>query len=113
MTDRELLRYAAKAAGITTETDGDAVFFYNEFNDVWSPLDDDGDALRLAVKLRADISIGQSVKVTLTRLVNGVDDTQGAYFGRAVISGKNDEEAVRRAIVRAAAEIGKEMQAAT
>ena len=47
MTDHELLEMAAKAAGIA---DGDV--FYDMDNDKeWNPLTDDGDALRLAVKL--------------------------------------------------------------
>ena len=64
MTDRELLELAARAAGIAVHhwshadcpdcpdavpvlTDG-----INTEIVVWNPLDDDGDALRLAVKLK-------------------------------------------------------------
>lgn len=43
MTDRELLEAAAKAAG--------PMFVNLLSHDKWNPLADDGDALRLAVKL--------------------------------------------------------------
>jgi hypothetical protein len=59
MTDRELLEFAAKAAGlrldhlsgrvVRREADGQPVY--------WNPLTDDGDALRLAVKRRFHINI--------------------------------------------------------
>ena len=45
MTDRELLEAAAKAAGYVHYHPGDG------FYQTWNPLTDDGDALRLAVKL--------------------------------------------------------------
>lgn len=69
MTDRELLELAAKAAGIRidkSETNGGGVGNYGfsvtgdamldwHNNIRWNPLSDDGDALRLAVKLRLSI----------------------------------------------------------
>lgn len=62
MTDRELLELAAKAAGVVGHFSNDApdapIFFENVNTPgmwgVWNPLTDDGDALRLAVKLRLD-----------------------------------------------------------
>ena len=71
MTDRELLELAAKAAGIDAEwhNDDDADFdaahegmFLKgarspNNSKYWNPLTDDGDALRLAVKLRMQIDI--------------------------------------------------------
>lgn len=64
MTDRELLKSAAKAIGYTAyfnkadacqlSTDGTE----NGYVQFWNPLTDDGDALRLAVKLRLDIDNG-------------------------------------------------------
>ena len=101
MTDREMLELAAKAAGYKvldwygeryTTTDGDRLF-------PWNPLTDDGDALRLAVKLRMMVSVfGADVRV----------DHGGKFFhedGRPSIYA-----ATRRAIVRAAAEIGRAMR---
>ena len=58
MSDRELLEKAAKAAGDINlpllwvrEFDGDLTPVNNR-GEAWNPLTDDGDALRLAVKLR-------------------------------------------------------------
>lgn len=105
MTDRELLEYAAKAAGYLNWTPttfgllietgsrrGDAGFY-------WNPLTDDGDALRLAVKLRIDNYHLDYYVATMHR------DHEWSFD----IPVKDDREAAtRRAIVRAAAEIGKE-----
>ena len=88
-TDRELLELAAKAAG------GGFVIGY------WNPLTDDGDALRLAVALRLEIDIGHSG--IATRAPNGVKMLMSAGEEPDV------NVATRRAIVRAAAEIGKAM----
>ena len=54
-TDRELLEAARKAAGISGGTWDGRVYSNASGNDTWAPLDDDGDALRLAVKLRMTI----------------------------------------------------------
>ena len=45
MTDKELLKLAAKAAGVEVVTP--TMLEYGK----WNPLEDDGDALRLAVTL--------------------------------------------------------------
>ena len=104
MRDVELLELAARAADIEIECDGDAVFFYNEFKDTWCPLIDDGDALRLAVKLKMDVTVGQSVKVVCA--------TNEGGLSRIVLPlGDDPYTAVRRAIVTAAAEIGKKADA--
>lgn len=107
MTDRELLEMAAKAAGRLGHWDGD-VFVLDDYGQnecsAWWPLDNDGDALRLAVKLGLVLNLspredcrGQTV-VTF----NGLSKIgEPCYEGR--------EQAARRAIVRAAAEIGKGM----
>jgi hypothetical protein len=55
VTDRELLELAAKAAGIRInywvyDNDDDSPSVL-ESGGIWNPLTDDGDALRLAVKL--------------------------------------------------------------
>lgn len=105
MTDRELLELAAKAAGYKfywmtgdgwLETD-------SPLSDKrWNPLTDDGDALCLAVKLLIDVYPGD-----------------GASFARMPYGGRSCSEphdigcpyaATRRAIVRAAAEIGRNMK---
>ena len=93
MTDRELLKLAAKTAGITLDgwcsedDDGKAGFRDWTAGLIWNPLEDDGDALRLAVKLRIDVFPWQ----------NKTQDERTIGL----------EAATRRAIVHAAAEIGR------
>lgn len=97
MTDRELLELAAKAAGI----DADDIDYE------WNPLTDDGDALRLAVKL------GLAIRV-LEKCVYVESDPE-TLLGQSSVSElemyKDDPyAATRRAITRAAAEIGKGLE---
>ena len=107
-TDRELLELAAKACKLPECGWMGPAFMYvkdNTFAD-WNPLEDDGDALRLAVKLDMLIAIhGESNYVRVYAGSGaGVDD----FYGTAAF--ENDPcAATRRAIVRAAAEIGKAM----
>lgn len=108
MNDRELLEMAARAAGhsgawikwpgVRQPLDADLGFFHGSDGSVWNPLVSDGDALRLAVALRMDIRIyGTDVRVFCC--------------GVTVLEGPPDFcAATRRAIVRAAAEIGREMK---
>ena len=108
MTDIELIELAAKAAGIQ----GRVIEGVDEFNfwlkkldrfsgQTWAPLTDDGDALRLAVKLGID--------------VKHYDYYVVAWFDRGYTEtgkipyGGDPYAATRRAIVRSAAEIGKVM----
>lgn len=93
MTDRELLELAAKAGkGIHLES-----------GPFWNPFIDDGEALRLAVKLGIDL-----VRLNLPTGV-GIS----AYDGKSPSAFEKYTDdpcaATRRAIVRAAAEIGKQM----
>ena len=116
MTDRELLEAAARAAGmdvqwrhwpstskgcfylptdLSSEADG---LIYKP----WNPLTDDGDALRLAVKLRLNLNF---------------EEWDGAEYACAVPHKSHqgydeviDDDpcaATRRAIVRAAASMGE------
>ena len=104
MNDRELLELAAKAAGYKLERFISALYPYATIYTVngkqWDPLKDDGDALRLAVKLRISVSIGKDV----------VEAYIGQSDGKLEASKSNLLSATRRAIVRAAAEIGRQMQ---
>ena len=104
MTDREMLEFAAKAAGMRVRQDGNGGFWIN-VHIPWNPLTDDGDALRLAVKCRIEV-------------YEGVGDGPEAWAGYYTVDKRkfccepheNDlYAATRRAIVRAAAEIGKVM----
>lgn len=111
MTDRELLEMAAKAAGIRLHvwgTPGDENFADMDdgpYGRLWNPLTDDGDALRLAVKLRIKSRYNEALGQGLAWI--GGD----GFEARANIEECNKDEcaATRRAIVRAAAEIGKAM----
>jgi hypothetical protein len=115
MTDRELLEYAARAAGIHyvpgESWDDDAG---------WNPLIDDGDALRLACDLH--INIEHTAKIDKLLVVDGrLIQTRGPVCGvlcwpmetREAAVSENDLSdpyaATRLAIVRAAAEIGRNM----
>lgn len=97
MSDQELLELAAKACG-------------ERYSANWNPLDDDGDALRLAVKLRFHVDI-----------FSAMDAGDGGLPGFVEVRREHDEDplhvqyvddadylaATRSAIVRAAAEIGR------
>ena len=112
-TDRELLELAANAAGV------DGLYAENSYRKsngiliadrLWNSFTNDGDALRLAVKLRMTIrpepaavcagwSIGERGAPTR--------DGLGPWFWKEWYRAPGDElAATRRAIVRAAAAIG-------
>ena len=111
MNDRELLELAAKAAGhgdvwsldnnpevtyIGPRYDGGTVRYR-----VWNPLHNDGDALRLAVALRLELEYGSD-------FVNvGRSKGDGEWHLAQEKFIDDPERATRRAITRAAAEIGK------
>jgi hypothetical protein len=104
MTDRELLELAAKAAGI--DWIKNCVWIENGFYSPlakherisWNPLTEDRDALRLAVRCDIDIVHAFGTRTALAPETAGyVADGAEAYA------------ATRRAIVKAAAEIGKAM----
>jgi hypothetical protein len=91
MTDRELLEAAAKAAGVKLAPTGFAWDDATAEMVEWNPLQDDGDALRLAVKLRLPIIWGANYVI--------VDGDQSPTVNNA----HDPYAATRRAIVRAAA----------
>jgi len=105
MTDRELLELAAKAhGGIPFRVIGaDPGHYWCEqerrCSPQWNPLLDDGDALRLAVKLQLDIRPNGDQYVEID-LVN-CDEPFGITLAKE--SGPDMYAATRRAIVRAAA----------
>lgn len=122
MDDRELLELAARAAGIRYDKEASkphptsGAFFglwlkidgepYEGQRRRWNPLTDDADAFRLAVKLAIDIEWRPDGRVAAYRHANA-----NGYCFTAFESSREDRSAAtRRAIVRAAAEIGKAMQ---
>jgi hypothetical protein len=129
MTDRELLELAAKAAGLRVGFEPDRkergrydlywsrvhsqLVWHNKSTGseypeplFWNPLTDDGDALRLAVKLRQmhiDIDIESTAAYR-----NDVHGIPRQFAGEP--HNGDPLAATRRAIVRAAAEIGRQMK---
>jgi len=108
-----MLEFAAKAAGIDLQETEDG--FEADFDDsrVWNPIADDGDALRLMVRLRLH-----------ARQFPVLDDGFDAPLGMVEVWRVDDDDPMhveylkagddrlvftRRAIVRAAAEIGRQM----
>jgi hypothetical protein len=104
MNDRELLELAAKAAGYRMDVDG---LFYEPGEPTmqnWNPIEDDGDALRLAVKLRLQVTPGTYNSGEFTAYRAGY-----AECHERVHYQQDQCAATRRAVVRAAAGIGKAM----
>lgn len=98
--DRELLELAAKAMGDdVVQFRGHYLHDRDQYYFRWNPLTDDGDALRLAVKLQIDVKqYGDRVAAWF----------EGGFIGTGFIPYYDDPNAAtRRAIVLAAAEIGK------
>lgn len=115
MNDREMLEYAAKAAGfeiIPWENPLGFVIRNSEgYPQAWHPLVDDGDALRLAVKLGMSLRLAQFeewTQVFVDDLYSRAAKPVTEHVGRSSKE-QTIEQATRRAIVRAAAEIGEKM----
>lgn len=104
--DRELLELAVKAAGIEHGVDrfecGLSLTENGRHRSLpqWNPLTDDGDALRLAVKLRLSVTAFADAIGVGIPVLGYIEDKWE----------KDEYAATRRAIVRAAAEIGRSMQ---
>ena len=99
-TDRELLELAAKAAGHCVAACCDGKYWKTETPESegiehWNPLTDDGDALRLAVKLSLEIDVHHTGIAVRTpcgqKVLISADEVKCGYA------------ATRRAITRAAA----------
>lgn len=99
MSDRELLEKAAKAAELIPIEFSESASYMEGLLDVWNPLNDDGDALRLAVTL--DLDVFQSVCYSEARVAGALQSTIFEPWG------EDKAAATRRAIVRAAASIAE------
>ena len=115
MNDRELLELAAKAAGYVWREDikrerdkiGVDALWVPHVSTGWNPLKNSGDALRLAVACQLGLSIAGG-RARLVECVSFKD--LHCFVSSREIAGDGDiESATRRAIVRAAAEIGRQM----
>ena len=101
MDDLTMLELAAKAAGIVVRWHSESyygptmeIMEYESGGPPWNPLTDDGDALRLAVKLGLVIDCSRpSCGEPFKRHTTWLDELM------------SNEELTRRAIIRAAAEI--------
>lgn len=94
-TDKELLDLAAKAAGQERSAAGD--WWSNARGQLWDPLGDDGDALRLAVQTGEPFVVRTSCVTTM----GGLKEDFNPFV-------PGDElRATRRVITRAAAAMGK------
>lgn len=110
--DRELLELAAKAAGLEVHAawqkdrdaagKGDVGLWLTNGTTCWNPLTDDGQALRLAVKMRLHIEQYRTIRAY--KLAPG-----GFWINGCEPIGDDPCAATRRAITRAAAEIGRAM----
>jgi len=113
MNDRELLEMAARAAGYSGiwikwpgarhPLDAELGFFHGSDGSVWNPLSSDGDALRLAVKLKLQIRPNDYDVMVVAQLPAHITVAEACEY-------KDPYAATRRAIVRAAAEIGRGMK---
>lgn len=101
--DRELLEKAARAAGLSWIQDANVPaslgLYLTDRRVRWSPLTDDGDALRLAVNLKIDV-MHTNIR---SQRVHAMGDYEAASVEDA---GADPYAATRRAIVRAAAALG-------
>jgi len=109
MSDQQLLELAALAVGMPAPYDEHGIFNAWVGDPVhghwWNPLEDDGDALRLAMKLGICI---QFIPECDTACAYQERPTTGEPFN-VHVAGLGDIE-TRRVITQAAAEIGKAMQ---
>lgn len=104
-TDHELLKLAALAAGLEPDkaewTQRAGLVWIQRVDGIrkefrWNPLTDDGEALRLAVRLNMTIAVG-------------IARSDAGEFTEFNLWETDKCLAIRRAIVRAAAEIGRQM----
>ena len=111
MTDKELLENAAKAVGQEYDHLTECITTNGIQYAQWNPLTDDGDALRLAVKLDIELYQGDDDGPAVFAGYWGKPERRDVtrLFCSQAIDG-DPYAATRRAIVRAAAEIGKGME---
>ena len=117
MTDRELLELAAKAAGMVgyvhSAINGQEYMAFDEGgsqSDYWSPLTDDGAALRLAVKLKIIITFADGGSGPYVCAGQRLGPFSRERLPVKIFALEEELAATCRAIVRAAAEIGRGME---
>lgn len=116
MTDEELLRHAAKAAGYVEPTmyrpKANCLLWVGEESGaaLWSPFSDDAEAFDLMVALGISVHHGWTFADEKVPLANVCAQHIPSMIEVGEIKGDDPKAATRRAIVRAAAEIGKNME---
>lgn len=106
MTDLDLLKKAARAAGYANThawSDKFAVWAGGDYV-LWNPLEDDGDAFRLMTELMLDVEINCNIVTVTTPEYDEFDEETGDWG--PLIDRDAMRTATRRAIVRAAAAMG-------
>lgn len=98
----ELLSFSANALGGKFDEDKSSITFDGVGFNQWNPVDNDGDALRLAVMLELDVQQDPD-SVLVWFWIDGVLDSDNVV----VEAGYDRFAATRLAITQAAAEIGK------
>jgi len=109
MTDKELLEFAAKAAGIelgdwSSAEDG-FIRYHFITRHIWNPLNDDGDEMRLETALSMEVDWHPGLILIGLRSFTMCAEFFNKHDG-------DKHSARRKAGVRAAAEIGKAMTSA-
>lgn len=118
MNDKELLIMAARAAGVVGEYRSAYVEAYNRdvygmaprwvgISAFWNPITSDGDALRLAVKLDLHVVFHPALAQSIVRPYYCAE--RDGETIENLESNTDRYAATRRAIVRAAAEIGRKL----
>lgn len=110
MTDRELLELAKKAAGVFGDyVENRAIQgairtgIWDGLNEYcWNPLTNDADALRLMARLNINVHYRENLNGAFV-----IADRHDIQVCAESLDGPHEDDATRRVIVRAAAEIGK------
>jgi len=104
MDELHLIELAAKACGVHIERRGDVVSIAGDKGRAWDPLNCDNDAMELAEKLRIELVDQDWPTYVEVRTARG-----GVVRQFMLHEAPDVPKAYRRAIVRAAADIGKQM----
>ena len=105
----ELLTLAAKAAGYRVRRSDIVAGLIDHDGEMWNPLEDDGDALRLAVRVGMNCAfLPQVWRESFCAVAADFSDGLPAVNVEE-LHGDDAHAATRRAIVRAAAEVGRRM----
>ena len=105
MDSRELREMAARAAGFEVNVAKGGGSWINDGSKIWpkwNPIDDDGDALRLALKIGISIEVIPAHDSVMAH----VDNEHFSFSATEAL----DSFGARQAIIRVAAEIGRGMK---